>query len=250
MFGQQMPASLHWWRWKHVYWREFGADPEGDTFFDHVPALCLLVVEKMQRKHIPENFENVVYANISQYLYVDIWAVWIFSCEQIELPQNLPSMDSVDYDHEQKQLLTCIRASSSVGKRFLARTQFLHGRDSFVPFEQPATKKTTRTIRHVLWRHELRAHLECCQQFGTTLKLSRLASVYKNLRKFQFSCFCLNVLTFVSARVHGWYWPSRQCFFATNHEVVLSCRPQRRSCGSKVASNEIGQIFFLGTWWI
>lgn len=126
------------------YWKEFGADPEGDTFFN--PALCLLVVEKMQ-------------------------------CEQIELPQNLPSMDSVDYDHEQKQLLTCIRASSSVGKRFLPRTQFLHGRDSFVPFEQPATKKTTRTIRHVLWRHELRAHLECCQQFGTTLKLSRLASV-------------------------------------------------------------------------
>lgn len=159
-------------------------------------------------------------------------------------------MDSVDHDHEQKQLLTCIRASNSVGKRFLPRTQFLHGRDSFVPFEQPATKKTTRTIRHVLWRHELRTHLECCQQFGTTLKLSRLADVLisllkrNHLRKFQFSCFCLNVLTFVSARVHGWYWPSRQVFFATNHEVVLSCRPQRRSCGSKVASNEIGQIFF------
>ena len=72
MFGQQMPASLHWWRCKHVYCREFDADPEGETFFDHFPALCLLVVEKMQRKHIPENFENVVYANISKYLYVDI----------------------------------------------------------------------------------------------------------------------------------------------------------------------------------
>ena len=69
-------------------------------------------------------------------------------------------------------------------------------------------------------------------------------SVSKDLRKFQFSCFCLNVLTFVSARVHGWYWPSRRFFFARNHEVVLSCRPQRRNCGSKVASNEIGQIFF------
>lgn len=37
---------------------------------------------------------------------------------------------------------------------------------------------------------------------------------------------------------------NRQLFLATNHEVVLSCRPQRRSCGSKVASNEIGRILF------
>lgn len=43
--------------------------------------------------------------------------------------------------------------------------------------------------------------------------------------------------------MHGWYWPSRLFFFARNHEVVLSCRPQRRNCGSKVASNE-SRIFF------
>ena len=120
----------------------------GHIFFDHVPELCLLVVQKCK-----ENISLKILKTLYTPIYLDIYmsiSVWIFSCEQIELPQNLPSMDSVDYDHEQKQLLTCIRASSSVGKRFLARTQFLHGRDSFVPFEQPATKKTTRTIRHVL----------------------------------------------------------------------------------------------------
>ena len=173
-------------------------------------------------------------------IYMSISGLFeFFSCEQIELPQNLNKNSCWP-----ASVLQVLLVSDSLPKQS-SYTVVIHS--CHLSNQQP--KKQHGTIRHVLWRHELRAHLECCQQFGTTLKLSRLADVLIIL----FKKICENSSFLVFAWM-SWHLYQPGCmvdidqvgsfFFARNHEVVLSCRPQRRSCGSKVASNEIGQIFF------